>query len=87
MRHALLEQPLDGIEHGPHVRTGQGVDPSPSPTFTRVRVDPLSVNIRRTSSEAVEAMELLIHQSQHQNVKLREIASEIVQNAMRRPRP
>ncbi len=33
-----------------------------------------------------EAMELLVQQSQHQNVKLREIAREIVDNAMRRGR-
>jgi AmiR/NasT family two-component response regulator len=33
-----------------------------------------------------EAMKLLVQQSQHQNVKVREIAREIVDNAMRRSR-
>ena len=33
-----------------------------------------------------EAMKLLVQQSQHQNVKVREIAREIVDNAKRRSR-
>ena len=31
-----------------------------------------------------QAMDLLVQQSQHQNVKLRDIAREIVDNAMRK---
>ena len=43
------------------------------------------VIIANTGCDAAGAMRLLIEQSQHQNVKLREVAHEIVENAARRP--
>ena len=40
-----------------------------------------------TGGDADEAMRLLIQQSQHQNIKIRDLAAEIVRNAQRSHRP
>src|SRR3954452_15584671 len=54
---------------------------------SRAQIEQAKGIIMATSGcSADEAMDLLVTQSQHQNIKLRDIAREIVDNAMRRGR-